>query len=271
MATIPAKVNKRLVDSVKRFKPIVLKARDRDVNESDTVAIIMDILYEVFGYDKYTDITSEYAIKKTFCDLAIKLDGQPRLLIEAKAAGLNLKEQHIKQAVDYGANSGIEWVILTNSVHWMVYKIQFGKPVSSELVYEFDFDQLNTKKDSDIELLYHLTKEAMSKSGKASLDDFYSHKKVLNKFVISQLLLSEPVADAIRKTMKKLYPDTKCTNEEIVRIIEDEIIKRDVLDDERTASAKRTVTKALNAAKKPAKVSQTPSKAEKVAPAEDCQ
>lgn len=250
MASIPAKVNKRLIDGVKRFKPVVAKARDKDVNESDTVAIITDILSEVFGYDKYSEVTSEYAIKKTFCDLAIKLDGQPRLLIEAKAAGLNLKEQHIKQAVDYGSNSGIEWVILTNAVHWMVYKIQFGKPVYSELVYEFYFEQLNTKKDADLDLLYHLTKEAMSKAGRASLDDFYSHKKVLNKFVVSQLLLSEPIIDSIRKTLKKLYPDTKCTNEELTKIIADEIIKRDVLDDERTASAKRTITKALNGTKK---------------------
>lgn len=260
MATIPAKVSKRLIDGIKRFKPIVAKARDKDVNESDTVAIITDILSEVFGYDKYADVTSEFAIKKTFCDLAIKLDGQPRLLIEAKAAGLNLKEQHIKQAVDYGSNSGIEWVVLTNAVHWMVYKIQFGKPVSSELVYEFELDKINTKKDSDLELLYHLTKEAMLKTGKASLDDFYTHKKVLNKFVISQLLLSEPIADAIRKTMKKLYPDTKCTNEEISKIIVEEIIKRDVLDDERTAAIKRTVTKALNGIKKPAKVQTTAAK-----------
>lgn len=262
MATIPAKVSKRLVEGVKRFKPIVIKARDKDVNESDTVAIIMDILSEVFGYDKYTDVTSEYAIKKTFCDLAIKLDGQPRLLIEAKAAGLVLKEQHIKQAVDYGSNSGIEWVILTNAVRWMVYKIQFGKPVSAELVYEFEFDQLNTKKESDLDLLYHLTKEAMSKTGKASLDDFYSHKKVLNKFVVSQLLLSEAIADAIRKTLKKIYPDTKCTNEEISRIIEDEIIKRDVLDDEKTASVKKAVAKALSAPKKPVKTSSAPTSEE---------
>lgn len=253
MATIPAKVSKRLADGVKRFKPIVAKARDKDVNESDTVAIITDILAEVFGYDKYTEVTSEFAIKKTFCDLAIKLDGQPRLLIEAKAAGLNLKEQFIKQAVDYGSNSGIEWVVLTNAVRWMVYRIQFGRPVSSELVYEFEFDQLNTKKESDLELLYHLTKEAMSKTGKASLDDFYSHKKVLNKFVISQLMLSEPIADTIRKTLKKIYPDIKCTNEEIVRIIGEEIIKRDVLDDEKTVAVKKSITKALGVSKKPEK------------------
>ncbi|MBQ3032498.1 MAG: hypothetical protein IJD29_08435, partial [Anaerotignum sp.] len=76
MATINAKVKTRLIEATKRFKPIVSKAKSKDVNESDTVAIITDILADVFGYDKYSDITSEYAIKKTYCDLAIKINGQ---------------------------------------------------------------------------------------------------------------------------------------------------------------------------------------------------
>ena len=255
MAAISAKVKTRLVEGVKRFKPIVTNAKNKDVNESDTVAIIMDILYEVFGYDKYSEITSEFAIKKTYCDLALKVNGQPRILLEAKAAGLNLKEQHIKQAVDYGSNSGVEWVILTNSVHWMVYRIIFNRPVSAELVYDFDFTQINTKKESDLELLFYLTKEAMSKAGKASLDEFHSHKQMINKFVVAQTLLSEPVLDAIRKTIKKISPDAKGTNDELYRIIIDEIIKRDVLDDEKTAAAKKLVTKALAAPKKAEKVS----------------
>ena len=250
MATIPAKVKNRLIDGIKRFKPIVSKARDKDVNESDTVSIITDILAEVFGYDKYSDITSEFAIKKTYCDLAIKVDGTPRILLEAKAAGLNLKEQYIKQAVDYGSNAGIEWVILTNSVHWMVYRIIFGKPIVSELVYDFDFTQINTKKDEDLDFLYYLTKEAISKTGKDFLSDFHSHKQILNKHIVSQVLLTDPVIDSIRKTLKKISPDAKGTNEELYRIIVDEIIKRDVLDDEKTAAAKKFVTKALAPTKK---------------------
>lgn len=252
MGSIPAKVNTRLVEGLKRFKPIVAKAKDKDVNESDTVTIITDMLSEVFGYDKYTEITSEYAIKKTFCDLAIELDGTLKILIEAKAAGLKLKEQHIKQAIDYGANSGIDWVILTNSVNWMVYKIVFGKPVYAELVYEFDFSELNPKKENDIELLYYLTKEAMAKTGKtSSLDQLRLHKQVMNKFVVSQILMTDVVADSVRKILKKISPDAKTTNEEIIKMISEDIIKRDVLDDEKMTSAKRTVTKAINAAKKP--------------------
>lgn len=251
MVTIPAKVKERLIAGIKRFQPIVKKAQDKDINESDTVTIISDILSDVFGYDKYTEITSEYAVKKTFCDLAIKLEGHPKLLIEAKAAGLNLKDQHIKQAVDYGSNSGVEWVILTNSVTWKIYNIVFAKPIISELVYEFDLAEINCKRQSDLEMVFYLTKEAMTKSNKTSLDEYHVQKQLLNRFTVGQILLTDPVLDAVRRAIKKMSPDAKVSNEEIQKIIVEEIIKRDVLEDEKTTDAKKKVVKALKPTAKP--------------------
>lgn len=250
MVNIPVKVKDRLIAGVKRFQPIVAKARAKDINESDTVTIISDMLSDVFGYDKYTEITSEFAIKKTYCDLAIKIDGQVKLLIEAKAAGLDLKEQHIKQAVDYGANAGIEWVALTNSVQWKIYSIVFGKPVTAELVYEFDFSSISAKRQADLEQLYYLTREAMTKGNKTSLDEFKAQQQVVNKYTISQILLNDVVLDAVRRSLKKLSVDVKSTNEDIQKILIEEIIKRDVLDDERMPEAKRRVTRALKPAVK---------------------
>ena len=104
MIAIPAKVKERITSALKKYQPILEKAQSKDINESDTVTILVDILAEMFGYDKFFEITSEYAIKHTYCDLAIKLDNIPRLLIEVKSAGLDLKAQHVKQSVDYGAN-----------------------------------------------------------------------------------------------------------------------------------------------------------------------
>ncbi len=245
MVTIPAKVKDRLTAGIKRFQPIVKKAKDKDINESDTVTIISDILSEVFGYDKYTEITSEFAIKKTFCDLAIKIDGTPKLLIEAKAAGLDLKEQHIKQAVDYGSNAGIEWVVLTNSVIWRIYNISFGKPVTSELVYEFDLTSINPKKQNELEMVYYLSREAMTKGNKTFLDEYHTQQQLVNKFTIAQILLTDQALDMVRRSLRKLSPDAKVSNDEIQHIIIDEIIKRDVLDDDRTADAKKKVAKAL--------------------------
>ena len=123
MAAISKRVSERLAKQIRRFQKILKSARDRDINEADTVVIVRDMLADLFGYDKFTEITSEYAIKGTFCDLAIKLDGKIKFLIEVKAIGLNLKENHLRQAIGYGAMHGIQWVVLTNGVDWEIYKV----------------------------------------------------------------------------------------------------------------------------------------------------
>ena len=247
--TIPAKVRERLATGVKRFQPVLRTAKDKDINESDTVAIITDMLSEVFGYDKYAEITSELAIKKTFCDLAIKLDNEVRLLIEVKAAGLDLKEQHIRQAVNYGSNSGIDWVVLTNGVFWKIYKVIFGKPITVDLVYEIPFLEISARKDEDLEMLYMLSKESINKNNRAALEAYHAQRQLLNKYMIGQILLSDQIIDSVRKAMKSMASDTKVTNEEIHKIIYDEVIKRDVLDDDRAADARKCVAKALSAPK----------------------
>src|SRR5690606_7428578 len=120
MAAVPKKVAARLIAGLKRYQPILSAAKARDVGEADTVTIIKDMLADVFGYDKYSDVTSEHSIRGTYCDLAIKIDGQLETLIEVKAIGLELKDQHVKQATDYAANQGVDWVLLTNGVAWRV-------------------------------------------------------------------------------------------------------------------------------------------------------
>ncbi len=59
---------------------------------------------------------SEHAIRGTFCDLATKLDGNlSKRLIEVKAV-VNRAQGSARQeqAVDYAANQGVDWVLLTN-------------------------------------------------------------------------------------------------------------------------------------------------------------
>lgn len=258
MITIPLKTKERLTVGIKKFQPILAKAKDRDINESDTVSIITDILSDVFGYDKYADITSEFSIKKTFCDLAIKFDGKPRLLIEAKAIGLDLKDDHVRQAVDYGSNQGVEWVILTNGIVWKIFKIRFAKPIEKDLIYEFNYLNLNNKRQIDLELLFYLCKESVLKNTKnSSLEDYCVQKEILSKFSIGQILLTESVLDSIRKTIKKMAPESKITNEEIKQVLSDDIIKRDVLEGEKAAEAKKKILKLNKPVKQVAKAEAT--------------
>ena len=73
---IPKKAQERLVTGLKRYQPIVGTLRARDISEADTVTVIKDMLTDIFGYDKYTELTSEQQIRGTFCDLAIRVEAR---------------------------------------------------------------------------------------------------------------------------------------------------------------------------------------------------
>lgn len=241
MASIPKRVGDRLVAGIKKFQPILAYAKSKDVNESDTVAMLNDILGDVFGYAKYFEITSEFAIRGTYCDLAIKLDGKIVVLLEAKAIGTELKDAHVKQAIDYAANQGVEWVVLTNASHWRIYKVVFGKPIDQELVCEFDFLTLDPKDETHLQFLFLLTKEGWLKSAVA---EFSEQKQALSRFFVGAVILSEPVLSTIRRELKRVSPDVRIDIEQISQVIHQEVIKRDVVENEKYLAAEKTLARA---------------------------
>jgi predicted type IV restriction endonuclease len=243
MASIPAKAADRIRDGLKRFQPILAAAKARDVNESDTVVLVTDLLNDVFGYDKYSEITSEHMIRSTFCDLAVSIDGTLAFLLEVKAIGLELKDQHVKQAVDYAANQGVDWVGLTNGIVWRVYKVGFGKPITHEVVVEFDLAALSHRNADTVELLALLAKEGWKK---ARITEYHSHKEALNRFTLGALLVSESVIDVIRRELRRVTPGLKLESEQIEAALRTEVIKREVLEGDKAVAAQRQVARAAN-------------------------
>jgi hypothetical protein len=57
MPSIPKKTAERLAAGIRRYQPILSAAKSRDVGETDTVTIVKDMLADVFGYDKYAELT----------------------------------------------------------------------------------------------------------------------------------------------------------------------------------------------------------------------
>jgi hypothetical protein len=243
MPTVPSRAADRLALNLKRFQPVVQSAKQRDVNESDTVIIVTDMLSELFGYDKYSDITSEIAIRGTYCDLATKIDGHVQCLVEVKAAGMELKESHTKQAIDYAANQGVDWVVLTNGSQWKVYNVTFSKPVGQDLVLDLDILTLNAKRFEDIQSLFLLAKEGFIKS---ALGDFSAQKQALNRFYIAATLLTDHVLDVVRRELRHISPDVKIDTEQIKYVLTQEVLKRDVIEGEKADEARKKINRAIN-------------------------
>lgn len=245
MAIVPNKVADRLAVGLKRFQPILSSAKSRDVGESDTVTIVVDMLAEIFGYDKYSEITSEYAIRGTYCDLATKIDGTLQSLIEVKAIGLELKDAHVKQVVDYAANQGVDWVVLTNGMYWRFYKVTFAKPIAHELVVEIDLCNLNPKNAKDTESLFLFCKEGWIKS---VLSDYHSQKQALSRFFLGAMVLTDPVLEVIRRELRRVSPDVKINIEELKFIFTTEVIKREVMEGDKAEEARKKIARAANKA-----------------------
>lgn len=251
MPALPKRVADRLAAGVKKFQPVLALAKSKDVNESDTVVLLNDLLGDVFGYEKYFEITSEFAIRGTYCDLAIKLDGKIVVLLEAKAIGSELKDAHVKQAIDYAANQGVDWVVLTNAAQWRIYKVIFGKPIDQELVCEFDFLSIDPKDENHLQLLFLLTKEGWAKS---SVTEYHEQKQALSRFFVGASILSEPILTAIRRELKRVSPDVRIDVAQIRDVILAEVMKREVVEGDKFAQAERALTRAANKATKPKKL-----------------
>src|SRR5829696_5201647 len=237
---IASRISDRLAAGLKKYQPVLTSAKSRDVNESDTSLIATDILAEVFGYDKYTEVTRELAIRGTYCDLATRIDGKFQMLIEVKAIGLELKDAHAKQAVDYAANQGVEWVALTNGNLWRVFRVIFAKPIDAELVLDIDMLSLNPKRTGDLESLHLLTRESMLKSG---LYAYHDHLQATNKFYLAAVVLSDPVLDTVRRELRRVS-DAKVELTELREALQSEVIKREVMEGDKADGARKKVSRA---------------------------
>lgn len=243
MAKIPKKVVERLIAGIKRFQPILAAAKARDVGETDTVTIVKDMLADVFGYDKYSELTSEFAIRGTYCDLAIKLDTKLSTLIEVKAIGIELKEAHVKQAVDYAANQGVDWVLLTNGIRWCVYNVLFTRPIQQDLVVDIDFSMLNHKSESDLETIYLWCKEGWQRS---ALGDFHTQKQALSRFFLGAMVISDPVLEVVRRELRRVSPDVRIDIEQIRIVLINEVLKREVMEGDKADEARKKISRTVN-------------------------
>ena len=248
---IPKKTHDRLIAGLKRYQPIVSKLKERDISEADTVTVIKDVLTDIFGYDKYTELTSEQQIRGTFCDLAVRVEGKIYYLAEVKSAGTNLNDNHLRQAVNYGAHQGIEWVILTNAIEWKIYRIKFGQPIDWSEIYNFDLSKMSSRSLDDLSKLFLLCRESISTD---ALAEYHRQAQIVNRYVIAELIQSDQLISTLRRELRKFFESVKTSDEELRTILTNDVLKRETLDGDPPKQAKLLIKKAIAALAKKSSV-----------------
>ena len=204
----------RVKVGIRKFSKPLADFVARDVNEADTRLLITDFLCEVLGYDKYSDVTAEFAIKGDFADYGLRIEKQLVALIEAKRATTKLSPKHLRQVEDYGVREGVDWLILTNGSHWQVYRLGRTVPIVVDLAIEVDLlgpDQPSMKADR----LFPITRDGM-KHG--VMDEIWVAKRATSPRAIAKVLTAPAVVTAVRKELRR-QTEYSATEDEVLGLI----------------------------------------------------
>ena len=182
---------------LKKFVPHLLAARDQNLNEADIVVRLIKVLEDVLGYDGLSEITREMNLKDKYVDLAVKIDGTVKFLIEAKSAGTELRDRHIEQAERYAAENNIRWVLLTNGIAWHLYHLTFEEGIEYARAFSVD---ITTDLDRCAECIGLLHRTSVRKNG---LEHFWAHRVALGPASIGRALFHENTLRLMRREIRR--------------------------------------------------------------------
>jgi predicted type IV restriction endonuclease len=183
---------------LRKLSPHLLKAREDNLNEGDTLLRIIKVFEEALDYDPMSEITRESQVRHKYVDLAIKIDGVTRFLVEAKPAGTILRDRHIEQAQHYAAEANIPWAVLTNGVAWVLYHLSFDEGV--EYVRAFAVDLASQPVEKVAECLGLLHRQSVSKG---HLDKYWEHRVALSASSIARALFTDDTLRVVRREIRR--------------------------------------------------------------------
>ncbi len=204
---------KYIKNSLIEIKSTIDNAIENKYNESDTRMIIDKIFIDSLGYS-IEELKTEQRIQGRRADYILSVNNIDYIVVEAKKAGMTLREKQVFQATSYGAYSGIKWALLTNLNQWQLYYINSGDKIEPELVFCIDLDVI---RDEDVEMLFKISKNGILRKG--LLDKVREKNRALSQANIISTLLTDNVLDKIRTTINK-DSSYKVSNQELQNVLE---------------------------------------------------
>lgn len=227
----------KLLNGIKEYRKQFFSKDLQDLDESGTRIMVNHILTDLLGYKSLDEIKTEYMIKGTYADYVVQIDGTRHFLVEVKALSLALSNKHLRQAIEYAANEGVEWVILTNGRVLQLYKVIFAQPIDSKLVFEINLSDSDAAKGC-VQCLQYLHRDAVVKRG---LNKLWNNFMATEKTTIASIMLSKPAISFISKQIRTKFKskfDEKVVIDAVRRTLS-EPINLEGVKVSRTPSAKR--------------------------------
>jgi predicted transport protein len=143
-----------LTATLEQLLSTATKLKSSAGNEANTKALLIEPLLAALGWDTadLDQVEREYRVfDGTLLDYALKIDGKPRLFLEAKAIGSKLEDKtFIAQTVNYANNAGVLWCVLTNGIAYRVYKTNEPVGMEEKLLFEADISEAGSGAASEV-------------------------------------------------------------------------------------------------------------------------
>ena len=235
MAKITKKVQERLRASLRRFKPLLKAAKEREASRADTATLALDLLSELFGFDRYSEVTSELDNREAVYDFAILSGDSVAMLVRVSPISTAPDDRYLIATAQHALLRGIEWIVLTNSIGWQVHHVEDTSKTKPEtpIVLAFDLSHMQPERDAHLETLFLLTREGHRSAG---LDHFRLRLEVTNRHYLGAMMLSDPVVAAVRRELRKLNPDLQITPLEVRENLANGVLRPDVIASSETSA-----------------------------------
>ena len=185
---------------------MIEELRAADGNEAETRRRVERLFESLMGYNALKHITREHAIQTSgdadYVDFAIQASIDPKasidIIVELKRVGIDLKKTHLKQAESYAVNTGVNWILLTNSRQWKLYHVEFGRPPETRLIAEW-----NLLEDDPVDAAegFELVSYKSVRSGK--LEKLWDKTRALATHNLLSAIHSEESLKLLRRMLRK--------------------------------------------------------------------
>lgn len=217
----------KMIHALKAYSKKYLHGKMVELDESGTRLMINSFLTDVLCFAPIEEVKTEYMIKGTYADYVIQVKEVRQFLVEVKALSYNLSEKHLRQTINYGANEGIEWAMLTNGKSFDFYKIIFNKPIESRKIFSVDLSDPKQIKDF-ANLIQYIHRDSIANKG---LNLLWNKTCALDPLSLAGLLYAPQVTNFLKRTLNRKFR-TKFNDDEVLaslnRVIREPMVLEDI-------------------------------------------
>lgn len=136
---------------VDRYKDGVQSGRAFKLTEEETKKDFILPLFKVLNWDTESsqEVSAEETISKSRVDYGFRIDGRPKIFLEAKSIKANLDDvEFAKQAINYAWLKSTTWAVLTDFQSLKVFNAEWESTSPlAKMFFELDWDEYTEKFD----------------------------------------------------------------------------------------------------------------------------